>query len=68
MTRTPLIDDWLSDQPDPGQALNEAMADIPLARLATATDIAAAVSYLASTDAAYLTGICLPIDGGYTAR
>lgn len=68
MARTPLIDDWLSEQPDPERALGEVIADIPLARLATVTDVAAAVSYLASPAAAYLTGICLPVDGGYTAR
>jgi NAD(P)-dependent dehydrogenase (short-subunit alcohol dehydrogenase family) len=68
MTSTPLIDDWLSDQPDPGQALNAVVDSVPLGRLATTEDVAAAVSYLASPDARYITGISIPVDGGYTAQ
>jgi 3-oxoacyl-[acyl-carrier protein] reductase len=41
---------------------------VPLGRLAAARDIAAAFSYLASDDAAYVTGINLVVDGGLTAH
>lgn len=68
MTRTPLIEDWLSDQNDPEQTLSDVIASIPLGRLGHVTDIAAAVSYLSSVDAAYLTGVSIPVDGGYTAQ
>ena len=68
MARTPLIEDWLGDQPDPEQALADTLADIPLGRLATPDDVAAAVSYLASPEAAYVTGASIAVDGGYTAR
>lgn len=37
----------------------------PIARPAELTEIAAAVVYLASDQAAYLNGVSLPIDGGY---
>jgi 3-oxoacyl-[acyl-carrier protein] reductase len=37
---------------------------IPLRRLCQPEDVAAAMAYLASDDAAYLTGVCLPVDGG----
>jgi NAD(P)-dependent dehydrogenase (short-subunit alcohol dehydrogenase family) len=40
----------------------------PLGRPITADDIAAAAVYLASDDAANVTGVLLPVDGGYTAR
>lgn len=68
MTRTPLYDAWVGEQADPGQAERDVVADIPLKRLAAPGDVAATVSFLASPEAAYLTGVCIPIDGGYTAR
>jgi len=37
---------------------------IPLGRLAQPEDVAGAVAYLASDDAAFLTGVCLDVDGG----
>lgn len=37
---------------------------VPLQRLATSEDIAKVVSFLASDEASYLTGVVLPIDGG----
>ena len=37
-------------------------------RLATPADIAAAAVFLASDAAAYITGVTLPVDGGYTAK
>jgi len=39
-----------------------------LGRLGTADEIAAAIFFLASTDAAFMTGAIVPVDGGYTAR
>ena len=68
MARTPLIEDWLSHQPDPDKALQGVVSSIPLGRLATENDVAAAVAYLASLDACYVTGVSIPVDGGYTAQ
>lgn len=67
MTRTPLIEGWLREQPDPAAAEAEVAGNVPLGRLATPEDVAGAVVFLASPEAAYLTGVILPADGGYTA-
>ncbi|MDR2856831.1 MAG: SDR family oxidoreductase [Novosphingobium sp.] len=41
------------------------LAGIPLGRWGLAKDIANAALYLASDEAAYVTGVVLPVDGGY---
>ncbi|MEP7115305.1 MAG: 3-oxoacyl-ACP reductase FabG [Ilumatobacteraceae bacterium] len=42
----------------------ELTAAVPLARMASADEIAGVVAFLASTDAAYITGAVIPVDGG----
>jgi NAD(P)-dependent dehydrogenase (short-subunit alcohol dehydrogenase family) len=42
------------------------LAGIPLGRWGLAKDIAYAALYLASDEAAYVTGVILPVDGGYS--
>ena len=48
----------------PGEWIRKSIEGIPLKRPATPEDIAAAVSFLCSSDADYITGQALNVDGG----
>jgi len=50
-------------EPPPGTAV---LPGIPMKRWGLARDIAAAALFLASDEAAYITGVVLPVDGGYS--
>ena len=54
--------DMTADLTDQRRA--EILSSIPLGRTAAPEDIAKAVAFLASDDAAYITGAVLPVDGG----
>ena len=68
MTNTPLYAEWVSSQDDPEATERHVASAIPLGRIAEPADVAAAVAYLASPAAAYVTGASLPVDGGYLAQ
>ena len=48
----------------PDEFRKQLVSTIPLGRLTEPRDVAAAVLFLASPDAEFLTGVCLPVDGG----
>jgi 3-oxoacyl-[acyl-carrier protein] reductase len=51
----------------PEQLDDLARARIPLGRLGKPSEIGAAVAFLASDDASYITGAVLAVDGGWLA-
>ena len=44
--------------------VGEIVSAVPLGRMATADEIAGVIAFLASADAAYITGAVIPVDGG----
>lgn len=59
MGETGLIETFLGDTPR-----EAVIAGIPMGRLSQPHDIASAALFLASEDAAFITGVCLEVDGG----
>ena len=56
----------------PGRRVGPAPApaerlDVPMSRAADPAEIAAAVAFLCSEEASFITGVALPVDGGFTA-
>lgn len=51
-----------------GEAIEKAAPTLPWKRLGTPEDVGRAAAFLASDDADYITGVCLPVDGGWLLR
>ncbi len=62
---TPMVADMLASQ---ASAMAEIMKEQPIGRLGRADEIAAAVLWLCSPGASLVTGVALPVDGGFTAH
>ncbi len=69
LMNTPLIHQQISGQYADAAAMVRARDEAcPMGHMGTAWDIAAAAVFLASDEAQYVTGVCLPVDGGLTCR
>jgi NAD(P)-dependent dehydrogenase (short-subunit alcohol dehydrogenase family) len=67
-TVTPLNEAIILDAPDPAAKEREMAQAFPLGRLGRPVDVAAAIVFLASRAAGWITGTSLIVDGGLTAR
>ncbi|MDB5396586.1 MAG: family oxidoreductase [Rhodospirillales bacterium] len=71
LTATPMLREFMGRGSSDEQAVEtqkKFMTMIPLARLAQPEDIAKTALFLASDDSAYITGVAIPVDGGFTAK
>ena len=71
LTETPMGFEFTSRKGDVEEAernKNMMMNAIPLGRIAVAEDMSNAALWLASDESSYVTGVALPVDGGFTAK
>jgi 3-oxoacyl-[acyl-carrier protein] reductase len=63
-THTPMLPTFMNKREVDEEGLKAYVATVPLGRLNEPTDIAATAVFLASDDAAMITGTCVEVDGG----
>jgi len=63
-----LWDRFVALAPDPAALIADTVALQPMGRLGSARDVAQTALFLCSDEAAWITGVALPVDGGLTAR
>lgn len=63
IVETPATAGMLADE----TALKNTNRLIPMGRVGRSDELASAIAFLASDDASYITGACLPVDGGRSA-
>lgn len=68
---TPMLPGFISRGDDKGQAAEnekKLLSAVPLGRVGQPDEIAKAALWLLSEDASFVTGVALPVDGGFTCR
>lgn len=65
---TPMLKKFSDDMPEPEVAWEEFQEAQPIGRLGTPEECADAALWLVSDEASFITGVALPVDGGFTAK
>lgn len=65
--QTPMLEKEMDDQGGIEAELPKYAARHPLNRISTPQEVAAVVAFLASSDASFVTGVAMPVDGGRSA-
>ncbi|MEM8552518.1 MAG: SDR family oxidoreductase [Pseudomonadota bacterium] len=65
-TASPSLDERIAATPDPEETRRAFVTRQPMGRLGTVEEMAAAMVWMASDEAAFMTGAVVPIDGGQT--
>lgn len=68
VVRTPLVEKFIEEAADPKEMAKRMENWNPMPGMPEPRDVAAAVAFLASDEARFITGHVIPIDGGYTAQ
>ncbi len=66
-THTAMFEGYLAAAPDRDAAYEQFASVHPLGRVGRPEDVAWAIIYLASDEADFVTGVSLPVDGGFLA-
>ena len=64
---TPMLEKFAATRPDPAAAWRSYETAQPMGRLGTAEECADAALWLVSDESSFITGVALPVDGGFTA-
>ncbi len=65
---TDMVRKMLAEAPDIEEAKRKITAKHPIGRMAQAEEVASTIAFLASSDASFMTGLAIPVDGGRSVR
>jgi NAD(P)-dependent dehydrogenase (short-subunit alcohol dehydrogenase family) len=68
LTDTPMLPQFMSRGGSVDEATKRYLVNVPLQRVGKSEEMAYGALFLASDEASYVTGVALPVDGGYTAK